>query len=106
MRWADDGGEAPKFSNSQARAFTSTVRAQLLRRYGDDLPKRVDRAYRQWNRIVRDSIRSETALRFTVGDDSVAVPIEVVDGMPGPFVSHMGDLESGILWELILNKAL
>lgn len=62
----------------------------------------VERSYKQWNNILRDLLRSETALRLSVGSDSQAVPVRVVGGMPQPFADVMRQLE-GLEW-LLLNR--
>lgn len=62
----------------------------------------VERTYRQWNTILRDYLRSETALRLSVGEDTQSVPVKVVDGMPKPFADVMRQFD-GIEW-LLLNR--
>jgi hypothetical protein len=62
----------------------------------------VERTYKQWNTILRDYLRTETALRLAVGGDSQSVPVKVVDGMPRRFVEVMGQFE-GLEW-LLLNR--
>jgi hypothetical protein len=65
---------------------------------------RVERAFKQWNGILRDYIRNETALRLTVGSESQMVPVRVVDGMPRPFADIVKNFQ-GIEW-LLLNRSL
>lgn len=62
----------------------------------------VERTFKQWNNILRDILRSETALRLSVGGDSQAVPVRVVSGMPRPFADAMRKLEG--LESLLLNR--
>jgi len=62
----------------------------------------VERACKQWNTILRDYLRNETALRLTVGDDTRAVPVRVVSGVPTVFASVMIPLR-GLEW-LLLNR--
>lgn len=64
----------------------------------------VERTLKHWNTVLRDLLRSETALRLTVGDESHSVPIRVVDGMPRSFANALGYFE-GVEW-LILNRPL
>ena len=45
-----------------------------------DAEDRVQRAFKQWNQIVRDHIRSETALKLADGDGRQSVQVRVVDG--------------------------
>lgn len=44
----------------------------------------VGRAFKQWNNVLRDHLRNETGLRLTVGDDTRAVPVRIVPGLPPP----------------------
>lgn len=74
--------------------------AEALEEASPGIRSSVERAYKQWNTILRDYLRSETALRLTVGDDSRSVPVRVVDGMPLPFASVMRELE-GLEWLLL-----
>ena len=46
-----------------------------------DAEERVTRAYRQWNQIVRDHIRNETALRLTDGDGRNSIQVRVVGNL-------------------------
>lgn len=62
----------------------------------------VERTYKQWNIILRDYLRAETGLRLSVGDDSQAVPVKVVDGLPGPVADVLRQFE-GLEW-LLLNR--
>jgi hypothetical protein len=62
----------------------------------------VERTYKQWNTILRDYLRNETALRLSVGGEAQAVPVRVVDGMPRPFAEVMRGLEG--LERLLLNR--
>ncbi len=62
----------------------------------------VERAYKQWNTILRDYLRTETALRLTVGDDVRAVPVHVVSGVPPAFAYVMDQL-GGLEW-LLMNR--
>lgn len=67
----------------------------------------VARAVDKWNRIIRDRLRNETALRLTIGDRTQSVPIRVVDGLPEPFLSvieEFADAEWAILNEATLRN--
>lgn len=48
------------------------------------LKDQVDGWVRKWNQVLRESMRNQTALRLSVGDDRASVPIRVTDGMPAP----------------------
>lgn len=50
-----------------------------------DTEKRVERAYKQWNKVLRNRLGSETRLRLTIDDDQIAIPVKIVDGLPAPF---------------------
>lgn len=76
----------------------------LLIKAAPDTRKQVERALRQWNHVLRDYLRNETALRLSVGDGAQAVPVKIADGMPEPFADAVGQLE-GMEW-LILNLPL
>ncbi len=65
----------------------------------------VERAYKQWNNVLRDLLRTETALRLSVGGDNQAVPVRVVGGIPRPFAEIMRSLE-GLEWLLLNRPAL
>ena len=78
--------------------------AALLEKAAPGARQTVERAFKQWNNIIRDHLRSETALRLTVGDDAQAVPVRVVGGMPAPFAEVMREFEGGE-W-LLLNRPL
>src|SRR5262249_48106611 len=47
-----------------------------------DAEQRVSRAWKQWNQIIRDHIRSETGLKLSEGDTRYSIPVQVVDGLP------------------------
>jgi len=76
--------------------------AEALERVSPGIRKTVDRAYRQWNGIVREYLRTETGLRLAVGEDSQSVPIKLADGMPLSFNEVMRQFES-VDW-LLLNR--
>ncbi|MCK9606725.1 MAG: hypothetical protein M0R33_09805 [Methylomonas sp.] len=64
-----------------------------LERYQPDLKQRVQRTVDQWNLIVRDQLRNETALRLNIESKSnhtenknIQIPIKVVDGLPEPLI--------------------
>jgi len=76
--------------------------AKALEQASPGIRDSVERAYKQWNTILRDYLRSETALRLTVGGDSQSVPVKVVGGMPRLFAEVMRQFE-GLEW-LLLNR--
>ena len=92
---------------------------EALESVQDDPRGAVTRAKNKWNIIVRDRLRNETRLGLkartsrnvhvpTIGigepeDRAKAVPVRVVDGLPGPLLSAILDFENAE-WA-ILNEA-
>src|SRR5438477_11798983 len=62
----------------------------------------IERTSKQWNTILRDYLRTETALRLSVGDDAQSVPVKVVEGLPRPLANVLRQFE-GLEW-LLLNR--
>lgn len=71
-----------------------------------DLERRVVRAYRQWNTILREQLRTETGLRLTVGDDHRAVPVKIVPGLPQRLDDLVSEIDDPNVWEVILARPL
>lgn len=65
--------------------------------------ERTDRAFRQWNQIVREHVRAETALKLSVGDEQRSVPVKVVDGLPKPFADAVRSFDDEMVWWLALR---
>ena len=66
---------------------------EQLEHYQPDLQQRVKRTIDQWNLIVRDQLRNETALRLNIEcksnhaeNKNIQIPIKVVDGLPEPLI--------------------
>jgi hypothetical protein len=78
--------------------------AALLEKYDRELPQRVDRAFKQWNGILREYLRSETGLRLTVGEDTRAVPVRIRTGLPDPFAQILASVDEKE-WLLLLNRS-
>jgi hypothetical protein len=76
----------------------------ILDRYDPDLRLKDERAFSQWNNILRDYLRNETGLRLSVGDDKRALPVRIDDGLPLPFQSVLEDFPEPALWNLQLNS--
>jgi hypothetical protein len=76
--------------------------AELLEAAAPGTRDIVSRTFKQWNNIVRDYLRTETALRLSVGDEAQAVPVRVADGIPRPFASALEHL-TDIAW-LVLHR--
>lgn len=70
-----------------------------------DAEEKVQRAYRQFNQIIREHIRNETGLRLTDGDGrSVGLPIKIVDGFPAGFAKLIDRYQDPVLWRLIVGQ--
>lgn len=76
----------------------------ILTKNDPDLPNRVERAFKQWNQIIRDYLRNEMALRLSIGDKVATVPVRIVPGLPRPLESVLRGRENQI--ELLLNRPL
>jgi hypothetical protein len=75
---------------------------ELLNHYQPDLQAKVTRTVSQWNLIVRDHLRNETALRLTAGSEATQVPIKVCDGLPIPLADALKNYDD--IAELLLNE--
>jgi hypothetical protein len=87
---------------NRAGEYAGSRWAKALDQVSPGIPEAVERAYKQWNTILRDYLRTETGLRLAVGGDSQSVPIKVDSGMPPRFVEVMRQFE-GLEW-LLLNR--
>lgn len=76
--------------------------AKLLQDYDPEMAGKVRRTLKQWNNVIRDHLRNEMGLRLTVGDETQAVPIRVVDGMPAPFGDLVSSLDPAV-WGFLLR---
>lgn len=70
----------------------------------EDAEERVKRSCKQWNLVVRDHIRNETALRLTDGDAKGAIPVKVVQGFAVPLAELINKFSDPVLWRLILGQ--
>jgi len=87
---------------NQAEGSTSDRWAKALEKTSPGTRGVVERTYKQWNTILRDYLRTETALRLTVGDDAQSVPVKVADGLPRPLAGILRQFD-GLEW-LLLNR--
>ena len=78
---------------------------KLLEQHDSELQQKVERTFKQWNLIIRDYLRSDTALRLTVGDELQAVPVRVLAGLPGPIRSLLQGIPTELL-NLYLRRDL
>jgi len=75
--------------------------AKLAPRLEDD----VERAFRQWNNVVRDHLRTETGLRLTIGNETQAVPVRIEDGLPDAFAQAIESSDEGT-WALLMHRGV
>jgi hypothetical protein len=78
----------------------------LLTSQQADVKERVEHTCRQFNPIIRDHLRSETALRLSLGDRRQSVPYQVVDGIPISLARKLEELPDPILLILLQNRWL
>jgi hypothetical protein len=76
----------------------------MLLAFDPELPQRVKRAFKQWNLILRDYLRNETALRLSVGEEAQTVAVQITDGLPRPLDSVLSGCEAEV-W-LLLHRPL
>jgi hypothetical protein len=69
-----------------------------------DAKDRVTRAFNQWNQIVREHIRSETALKLADGDGRYSIPVRIVNGFPKGLADLIDRYQDPVLWLLILGQ--
>lgn len=69
-----------------------------------DAKERVTRAYKQWNQIVREHIRTETALRLSDGEGRNAIQVRVVEGFPVPLARLIDNYGDPVLWRIIVGQ--
>ena len=77
--------------------------AQLLEAAAPGTYDSVSRAFKQWNNIIRDHLRTETGLRLSVGDDAQSVPVRITDGVPKPLAEVLQEMPEDVAW-LILHR--
>lgn len=72
----------------------------------DEVFEKVDKTCKRWNPIIREILRSETALKLSINEDRRIIPVRVVDGLPKPFVNLVSEMPDPILWRINNNRAL
>ena len=96
---------APARAATREHAATDGRLTQLLEDLDPKLEERVNRAFRQWNQVLRDYLRTEMAFRLTIGDDTQAVPVRIVPGLPDRLRRVVWNLEEATL-RLLLRLPL
>jgi hypothetical protein len=69
-----------------------------------DAEERVTRAFKQWNQIIREHIRNETALKLTDGDARQAIQVRIVRGFPTSLATLIDRYNDPVLWWLIIGQ--
>jgi hypothetical protein len=64
--------------------------------------RRVFRAFKQWNNVVRDQLRNEMGFRLSIGEESQAVPVRVMAGFAAAFEPVIEQIPPG-LWRFLLR---
>jgi hypothetical protein len=91
--------------SSAQKAAEPTIN-RILADYQQDWREQVLRTFRQWNNILREYLRNETALRLTIGSEQQSVPVRVTDGLPEPFAEIVNDFNDPLIWKLYLNRSV
>jgi hypothetical protein len=71
---------------------------EMLLAFDSELQERVEWAFKQWNPILRDYMRNDTALRLSVGTESQAVAVRITDGMPSPLLNVIAYREAEVFY--------
>jgi hypothetical protein len=90
---------------TRERSEADAPLARLLEQLDPKLEERVNRAFRQWNQVLRDYLRTEMAFRLTIGEDAQAVPLRIVPGLPAPLRGVVRKLDETTL-RLLLRLPL
>lgn len=69
-----------------------------------DAEERVSRAFKQWNQIIREHIRSATGLKLSDGDSTRSIPVKVADGFPVKLARLIDQNADPVLWRLIIGQ--
>lgn len=69
-----------------------------------DAEERVQQAFKQWNQIVREHIRTETGLRLSDGDSRFSIGVRIQQGFPTPLAELIGRYQDPVLWRLIVGQ--
>jgi hypothetical protein len=69
-----------------------------------DAEERVQQAFKQWSRVVREHIRAETGLRLSDGDSRFSIAVRIQQGFPTPLAELIGRYQDPVLWRLIVGQ--
>lgn len=97
----DSGRAQSTFDREVQKTVTSIIQSAIPQ----DSEARVIRAYKQWNQIIREHIRNETALKLSDGDGRFSIQVRIVDGFPRRLAELINEHPDPVLWLLILNQS-
>jgi len=97
---------ARRAGESFAQQAAARTLERLLSAHEEEWRETVKRTFRQWNNILRNYLRDETALRLSVGDDQQSVPVRVTNALPEPFAEIVSEFNDPLIWKLYLNRAV
>ena len=92
--------------NDSYQAKSKWLQERLLK-FDDSIKPRVEQTYRNYNNLIRNHIRTETALRFnsTADDSSSGIAIRVVDEFPPIFWAIFEEHDTDF-WEVFLRASV
>jgi hypothetical protein len=91
-------------SHPANKALQNSARRVIEPLIPPDAEERVQRAYKQWNQIIREHIRNETALRLTDGDGRNSIQVRVQEGFPIPLARLIDSYNDPVLWRIIVGQ--
>jgi hypothetical protein len=115
MDWRSFGCPSRYYAVDQAEAIRAARKSpSFLERHFEEFLKynerglrgRVERTFKQWNKILRDHLRNETGLHLTVGEETQAVPVQIYDGFPEAFAKIIAGLDESHWWMLVNRHIL
>jgi len=89
-------------SHTHDSSYDSMIEKIVLSQF-PDMKERVERAFKQWNGIIRDQLRAEMGLRLTIGNDHRSIPVYIADGLPPTVRQGLYGFDPTIV-QLLFNK--
>lgn len=92
-------------SHQQVPASCAMARkwAPLLEQITPGIEHRVRAAVKQWGQSIRDQLRVETGFRLGGGENGIAVPVQVSDGVPEP-LWRLSNVPSEVIRLLLMQR--
>jgi hypothetical protein len=90
------------FPHDKGEALQQRVIALIKPLIPPDAQERVIRAYKEFSKIVRSHIRSETRLSLADDENRDSVPVKIVEGFPVGIAQLIDKYQDRTLWRLIL----